>query len=134
MCQSRMDNLMHNTQEEDKQNKNNKHRKLKRWATQTPPKTGDRSKCSTVGLGQFHTHIRVCVVLIVEDPSMTVKCRTTINSLFIYFTLSPRVMLNSISSTSIPLLTESMYFDKTITTIRNNYFENCVFLLCINMR
>ena len=40
---------------------------------------------STAGLGQFHTHFRVCFILIVEDPTVIVKCRKVIKALFLYF-------------------------------------------------
>jgi hypothetical protein len=40
---------------------------------------------------------RLWVSLIVEDPTVTVKCRTAIKVMFIYFNLCVSVMLNSLS-------------------------------------
>ena len=40
---------------------------------------------------------RLWVILIVEDPTVTVKCRTAIKVMFIYFNLCVSVMLNSLS-------------------------------------
>ena len=34
--------------------------------------------------GPLHIHFRVIVMLIVEDPTVTVNCRTAINALFLY--------------------------------------------------
>ena len=33
----------------------------------------------------FHTHFSIRVILTVEDPTVTVKCRTAIKVLFLYF-------------------------------------------------
>ena len=47
----------------------------------------------------LHTYfiIHVCVMLIIEDPTVTVKCRTAITTLFLYFKLCLSVMLDSLS-------------------------------------
>ena len=37
--------------------------------------------------GQFHTHFSVWVMLIIEDTTVTEKCRTAIGGLLIYFDL-----------------------------------------------
>ena len=42
----------------------------------------------------FHTHYIVRIVFIVEDPIVTVKCRTAIKALFFHFNFYPSVMLN----------------------------------------
>jgi hypothetical protein len=47
--------------------------------------------------GPFHTHFMVRVILIVIDPTVTVKCRTAIKALFLYFNLCLSVMLDSLS-------------------------------------
>jgi hypothetical protein len=53
-----------------------------------------------------HSVLRVWVILIVEDPSVTVKCGTPIKVLFCYFNVCTSEMLNSLSSsfTSISFL------------------------------
>lgn len=35
--------------------------------------------------GPFYTHVMVCIMLIDKEPSVTMKCRTAIKSMFIYF-------------------------------------------------
>ena len=69
----------------------------------------DRSnKChSTAVLGMFQTHFRIWAVLIVEDPTVTIKCRTAIKILFLYFNLCLSVKFDSLSCsfTSILFLT-----------------------------
>ena len=45
----------------------------------------------------FHTHFRVWVSLIVEDPTVTVTCRTATKVPFLYLNLCLRVMFNSLS-------------------------------------
>jgi hypothetical protein len=47
--------------------------------------------------GPFHTHFKVLVILLIEDPTVTVKCRTAIKALFLYFNLCLSVMLNGLS-------------------------------------
>jgi len=49
---------------------------------------------STAGQGPFHTHFKVWVLLIVEDPTMTVKCRSAIKALSLYLNLCPSGMLD----------------------------------------
>jgi hypothetical protein len=45
----------------------------------------------------FHNHFRLWVILIVEHTTVTLKCRTAIKALFLYFNLCPSVMLDSLS-------------------------------------
>ena len=40
---------------------------------------------STSGCDPFHSSIMVNVILIAEDPTVNVKCRTAINALFLIF-------------------------------------------------
>ena len=42
----------------------------------------------------FQTHCRVCVLLIIGYSTVTVKCRTAIKTLFLYFNLCQCVTLN----------------------------------------
>ena len=53
----------------------------------------------------FHTRFRVLVELIFEDPTVTVKWRTTINAMYLYLDLCQSVMLDRLtcSFTSISL-------------------------------
>ena len=39
----------------------------------------------------LHTHFRIRVLVIVEDPTVTVRCRTAIKVLFLYLILCPSV-------------------------------------------
>jgi hypothetical protein len=41
----------------------------------------------TAGWGSFHIQFKVLVILIVEDPTATVKCRAVIDVLFLCFNL-----------------------------------------------
>ena len=50
---------------------------------------------NTACYGLFHIHFREWNILIVADPTVTVKCRTVIEVLFLYFTLYPSAMLDS---------------------------------------
>ena len=75
--------------------------------------SGSKEYLSTAGQGPCHTHFRVCVLFIVEDRTVTVKCRTVIKALFLYLNLYLSVMLNSLSC----LLT-SISFLKPIQKIR----------------
>ena len=45
-------------------------------------------------------HFRVYPTLIVEDPIVTVQCRTAINAVLFYFTLCLSVILDSLSCSS----------------------------------
>jgi len=48
----------------------------------------ERDKVSSAQLqvmGPLHTHFSIWVMLIIEDTTVTVKCRTTIKVLFLYF-------------------------------------------------
>ena len=81
---------------------------------------------STAGYGSFNTHSRVWVLLMVEDPTVTVKCRTVINALFLYLNLCLSVMLNSISYPYLFLVIHSVIhvssgsrFSKTLRFIQN---------------
>ena len=47
--------------------------------------------------GPLHTHFRVIVMLIVEDPTVTVNCRTAINALFLYLNVCLSIMFDSLS-------------------------------------
>ena len=60
--------------------------------------------------GPFHTRIGVWVILIAEDPTLAVKCRTPIKAIFIYFNLFWIIMLDSFSCpfTSISFLSTFM--------------------------
>ena len=73
----------------------------------------DRNKeySSTSAKGPFHTRFRVLVELIFEDPTVTVKWRTTINAMYIYLELCQSVMLDRLacSFTSIFSLTQICY-------------------------
>ena len=40
---------------------------------------------SIAGSGPFHTHLRIWVILIVEDLTVTVECRTAIKVMFFTF-------------------------------------------------
>jgi succinate dehydrogenase hydrophobic anchor subunit len=62
--------------------------------------------------GLLHTHISVRVMFIIEDTTVTVKCRTAIKVMFLYFNLCLSVTLNSLSCsfTSISFLTTSCFF------------------------
>ena len=53
--------------------------------------------CSTADQGPFHSHFGIQVMLIVEDPTVTVKCRTAIQVLFLYFNLCLSIKMNSLS-------------------------------------
>jgi hypothetical protein len=44
----------------------------------------------------MHSYIKVCVMLLIEDPTMTVKHRTAIKTLFLYFNLCLCVKLDSL--------------------------------------
>jgi len=48
-------------------------------------------------LGLFHSHFRVQVILIVEDLTVTVKWRTAIKVLLLYFNLCLGVKLDTLS-------------------------------------
>jgi hypothetical protein len=50
--------------------------------------------------GQFRTRIAVWVRLILEDPTVTVKSRTAIKALFLYFDLCLNVILDSLRCSS----------------------------------
>ena len=50
-------------------------------------------------------------MFIVVDPIVTVKCRTAIQALLLYFNSCPSVMLDSLSFTSIQYLTNIYYLD-----------------------
>ena len=56
-----------------------------------------------------HIMFRVWVLLIVEEPTVTMKCRTAIKVMFLYLILCPSVMLDSLSCsfTSTAILTNS---------------------------
>jgi hypothetical protein len=50
-------------------------------------------KVEKSGQGPFHTHFRVWVMLITEDPTVTVKCNTAIKVSFLYLNLlATRIM------------------------------------------
>jgi hypothetical protein len=68
---------------------------LSGWSSSTQLQTIDRSKQYhwTPGYWQLHTHFRVSVILNVEVPTVTVKCRIAIKALFLYFNLCPSVMM-----------------------------------------
>jgi hypothetical protein len=53
--------------------------------------------------GSFQTHFMVWVLINVEDPTVTVKCRTAIKALFLYLNLCLSVMLNNLLF-SLPLI------------------------------
>ena len=55
---------------------------------------------SITGWGLFHIHFRMRAILIVDDPTMTVKCRTSITTIFIYLNLCKSVMLDSMLITN----------------------------------
>jgi len=63
--------------------------------------------------GPFNTHFRVSALLIFDEPTVTMKCRTAIKVLFLYLNLCPSVMLNSLSClfTSISFLINSFDTD-----------------------
>jgi hypothetical protein len=71
----------------------------------------------------FHTHFRVCVMFIIKVGTVTLKCRTVIKALFLYFNLCLSIMLDSLSCsfTSISFLTIPNY--KTLLTRR---FTVCI--------
>jgi hypothetical protein len=48
--------------------------------------------CSTAGKGQFHTHF-----MIIEDHTVTVKCRTAIKVLLLYFNLCLKCNMDNLS-------------------------------------
>ena len=62
----------------------------------------------------FHPRFRVRVILIVEDSTVTVKCRTAIKALFLYFNSCLSVMFDSLSCSFIPIsfLSNGSYFRK----------------------
>ena len=64
----------------------------------------------TAGYGPFHTHFKVQAVLIIEDPTVTVKCRTAIKVMFLYINSCLSIMIDrlSCSFTSISFLTNSL--------------------------
>jgi len=45
---------------------------------------------------EFQDHFRVWVMLIIEYPNVTVKCRTVIKVFFLYFNLCGSVILDSL--------------------------------------
>ena len=71
----------------------------------------------------------VQVILIVEDPTVTVKCRTTIKVLFIYFNWCLSVMLDSVSCsfTSILYLTNTWYQGLDRTSFMYHLLSNAIF-------
>jgi hypothetical protein len=56
----------------------------------------DRNKtfCSTACQVRFHTHFRVRGMLIIEDPTVIMKCRTAIKALFFHFNVCLSVKLD----------------------------------------
>lgn len=50
---------------------------------------------STASQWSFHTHLKVRVMVIVEDSPVTMKCRTAINALYLHFNLYLCVQLES---------------------------------------
>ena len=73
---------------------------------------GDTLTSSTIGgwghiQNKIHIHFRIWVILIGEDPTVTVKCRTAIKVMCLYLILCLSVMLDhlSCSFTSISFLT-----------------------------
>ena len=57
---------------------------------------GSKEYHSTADLMTFHSHYRVWVLIIIEDPTVTVKCRTAIKVLFLYFNLCTCVMFDNL--------------------------------------
>ena len=83
-------------------------------------------------------------MLIVEDPTVTVKCRTAIKVLFLYFNLCLSVMLNSLSCpfTSISVLTDYSYIsprnndqsiNQSINHVPGKYRPVVILLFSINI-
>ena len=54
------------------------------------------------------------IMLIIKDPAVTVKCRTAIKKMFLYFILCPSVKLDSLSCLfiSISFLTKYIIFPR----------------------
>jgi len=84
----------------------------------------------------LHTHFRVCVTLIVEDPTVTVKCRTARKALCLYFNVCLSVMLDSLSCSFTPM----SFIDHTVTvkcrTARKAlclYFNLCISVMLISL-
>jgi hypothetical protein len=50
--------------------------------------------------GPFHTNLRLWVILVVDDPTVTMKCRTAIKVLLIYLNLCLMMILSSLSFTN----------------------------------
>jgi len=73
---------------------------------------------------QFHTHLRVWVLLI-EDPIVTVKYRT---ALFLYLNLCPSVMLNSLSC---PFVTISSLTNCISIIVNKCCLFVCLFVVCL---
>ena len=59
-------------------------RERQRWPDLTFIYGGKECSSTTVYV-LFHAYLSVQVILIVEDPTMTVKCRTAIKPLLLYF-------------------------------------------------
>ena len=78
----------------------------------------------------FQTHCRVCVLLIIGYPTVTVKCRTAIKTLFLYFNLCQCVTLNILlwSIIFITFLVSSM----VLFWIRIWFIMKCEILISIN--
>jgi hypothetical protein len=59
----------------------------------------DRSRYyrSTAGKEPFHVHFRIWFILIVEDPTVTMKCKISMKSLFLFFNFCLSEMLDSLS-------------------------------------
>ena len=60
----------------------------------------------------FHTHFRIWVILLVDNPTVTVKWRTAIKAVYLYFSLCPSVIFDilSCSLTAIFILTNSLNY------------------------
>ena len=75
----------------------------------------DRNKtfCSTACQVRFHTHFRVRGMLIIEDPTVIMKCRTAIKALFFHFNVCLSVKLDGLSCS----FTSISFHSKQISTI-----------------
>jgi hypothetical protein len=79
------------------------------------------------------THLMVWVLLIVEDPTVTVNC-TAIKVLFLYFNLCLSVILDSLSCsfTSISFLTNCSFINPITKNNTKQEKQSCFLLLMYN--
>ena len=88
---------------------------------------------SIEGQELFHAHLRVLVLLIVKNPTMTSTCKIAIKALFLYLNVCLHVMLNSLSCSFTSISLHTNWVTKSVISVPSLISNTVFFFVIQNM-